>query len=109
MGKFGAVLGLALLAGCGNSGNNAFARRVTVDVINNGTDVAYGRAENWNGGDGHDFYLAPGGTTTFHLYVAYRLKVHIARGSDDLVLVDDFFDWGDLSEMDDRLSFTVTP
>ena len=110
MGKIGAILGIVLLAGCdGNPGTGALSRQVTVDVINNWTGSAYGKAEDWNGGDEEKFSLGPGQTTTFKIHTNYRLKIHIWRTSDNLVLVDDFFDLSDLDDVKDRLSFTVTP
>jgi hypothetical protein len=106
------ILGFLLLATCDDNRHHtwsSFSRRVTVDVVNNGTATAYGRAENWNGGDEETFSLAPGQTTTFKLYIDYRLKVHIWRLSDNLVLVDDFWDLDDLDKLDDRVLLTVTP
>jgi hypothetical protein len=106
------ILGLTLLVACdGNPGTGTVtSRRVTVDVINNGTDSAYGKAEDWNGTDADQkFSLAPAETTTFKINTNYRLKIHIWRTSDNLVLVDEFFDLSDLDDAHDRLSFTVTP
>ena len=110
MARIWAFLGLALLTGCDDRrGNSTFATRATVDVINSGTATAYGRAENWNGGDEETFSLLPGQTTTFKLNIDYRLKVHIWRLSDNLVLIDDWWDLDDLDKLDDRVLLTVVP
>jgi hypothetical protein len=110
MGKIWATLGLALLAGCGKGSAGNYGRQeVTVTIANTGTGSAYGKAEGWNGEDEHKFNLSPGASTSFVTFVDYRLKVHIWRSMDNLVLIDDFWDTDDLRKMEDLLVVTVSP
>jgi hypothetical protein len=110
MGRLSAALTLAMLAGCGGEGNGGLLfRTVTVTVVNQGAEDAYGRAEGWEGEDRHDFSLSPGASTSFKVDVSYRLKVHVWRSSDSLVLFDDFWEMDDLDKLDDKVTVVVTP
>jgi predicted small lipoprotein YifL len=111
MGKIWATLGLmGLLAGCGGGVGPAYTpptKKVTVQVTNTGTESASGEAKDWDGHASQTFTVAPGDTMTCQIEVSYRLKVHIVRPSDNLVLLDDFWDEVDISH--DELSLAVSP
>jgi hypothetical protein len=110
MGKTAVILGLLVLAGCGGysgPGSEPPTNKVTVQVSNTGTESASGEAKDWDGHASQTFTVAPGQTTTCQLEVSYRLKVHIVRSSDNMILLDDFWDEVDLPH--DQLTLTVSP
>jgi hypothetical protein len=109
MGKKWTVLGLAMLAGCGGEMTRQIVPTyVHVRIVNNGTEGASGEAGPWENQDDVKFDLGPGESKKFVVAVDYRLKVRIWRTSDNLVLVDDFWDYADLVGKDELL-ITVSP
>ena len=109
MGKIGEILGLVLLAGCGGeTTGQIMATYVHVRIVNNGTEGASGEAGTWKSQDDVKFNVGAGETKEFLVAVNYRLKMRIWRTSDNLVLVDDFWEDGDLARMDELL-ITVSP
>jgi len=53
------------------------------------------------------FTLAAGDRRSIQIDIQCRLKVHLVRSSDSLLLFDDFWDVGDIKN--ETLSLTVTP
>ena len=108
MRKILAALGLALLVGCVPSGGGSPPdTKVQVDVANTGTEAAYGEAKDWDGSAKQEFTVNPGESVSLRIQVAYRIKVHIVRISDNQVLLDDFWDVADLSH--EKLTLIVVP
>ena len=108
----GKILGLVMIlaaAGCNADNNNYLFRTVHVGVANEGTDVATGKAGDWDSSTSTDFTVPPGGTTTFDVVISYRLKMQIKRASDGTVLFDDFWDTSDLDKMHNTVNVTVVP
>ena len=105
MDRIGAVLGLLLLAGCGQSKPKV----ATVTVINAGAEKADGTVQDWDGFNVHHFSLDAGESIAIQLEVEdyTRIKAHIERTSDRLVLLDDFWESEDLP--DHALTLTVSP
>jgi len=105
MGKIGAVLGLMLLAGCGESK----PKYATVTITNAGVEKADGTVQDWDGFNVHHFSLDAGESISIQLEVEdnTRIKAHIERSSDRLVLLDDFWENKDLP--DHVLTLTVSP
>ena len=109
MGKLWTVLGLATLAGCGGeTSGQIMATYVHVRIVNNGTEGASGEAGTWKNQDDVKFNVGAGESKKFVVAVNYRLKMRIWRTSDNVVLLDDFWDVGDLAGMDELL-ITVSP
>jgi hypothetical protein len=110
MSKIWVVLGIVILAGCGDSkGKDAPFRDVTVSVTNTGTADAYGDAEDWNSDGKENFTVPAGATLTFQITISDRLRVHLYRSTDQQPLFDDYWDKDDLWKMGDLVSITVTP
>jgi hypothetical protein len=106
MAKIGAILGLlALLAGCGESK----PKYAMVTVNNTGTEKADGTVQDWDGFNVHHFSVAAGESITIQLGANddTRIKAHIERSSDRLVLLDDFWENEDLPGH--VLTLTVSP
>jgi hypothetical protein len=98
MGRISLALGLAVLAGCGEGTNTGTYWTGKLTVSNQGTSTLYGVAEDWDGKQNHNFSLDPGISTSFKFDTPYRVKLHAWRASDDLLLIDDFWEAGDLMQ-----------
>ena len=96
MGRIILVLGLATLAGCTDDGKETPWWTGTLTVSNRGTSALNGVAEDWNGLDKHSFSLNPGDATSIEFSDIYRVKLHAWRTSDGLLLIDDFWEGGDI-------------
>jgi hypothetical protein len=115
------VLGLAILAGCGEgegmligsalgSGSSESSDKDSLTVTNQGTVPVYGVAEDWYGSQKHDFTLDPGDTATFEFTgIVYRMKLHIWRSTDSLLLIDDFWETAALAQPRTHVTVTVNP
>ena len=105
MGKTWAILGLALLAGCSEDRQ----KYDTVTVSNTGKEAADGTVQDWDGYNVHHISLDAGESVTVQLEVSdyTRIKVHLERTSDKLVLIDDFWDYDQISNHE--LDLTVSP
>lgn len=105
MGKTWAILGLALMAGCSQDR----PKYATVTVNNTGTDAANGTIQDWDGFNVHHVSLDAGESITVQLEAGdnTRIKVHLERTSDKLVLIDDFWEYDKLPNHE--LNLTVSP
>jgi hypothetical protein len=92
------TFGLAALAGCGDTGNQSLSWTGTLTVENQGSSALNGVAEDWDGAAKHSFSLNPGDSVSFEFDTPYRVKLHAWRTSDGLLLIDDFWEAGDLMD-----------
>jgi hypothetical protein len=110
MGRIMLALGLAALAGCGGeTAGSAYGSVLwtgTMTVSNQGTSALNGIAEDWNGPEAHFFSLNPGEVATLKFTNSNRVKLHAWRTSDGLLLIDDFWDIGELR---DGVKVTLNP
>ncbi len=98
MGRITLALGFAVLAGCGGEGVETPSSRGSLTVSNQGTSALNGIAEDWYGPEAHLFSLDPGEEVRIEFSNASRVKLHAWRSSDGLLLIDDFWDSGELIE-----------
>ena len=116
MGRFAMALGLAFLAACGEGeammmgsgvGPGTSSKKLHLTLTNAGTEVAHGDASDWYESIKYSFTLNPGASVTFDFPNAtYRVRAHVWRSSDSLLILDDWWEGGDLEP---GLTVTLSP